>query len=129
MNVLPHLQTPLLSVTNLSALYSKFQAQLIMVCSVYNFLFYSITCKHVSLLTSLLGQPITYTVSSYLATGSNHRSNSLNGMSQSHQNSLITCSAKMAKSITSAHSHIDLVNQPCKEKITTYVIVNDLLCV
>ena len=37
-----------------------------------------------TLLTVLLVQPITYTVSSCLATGSYHISNSLNGMSRSH---------------------------------------------
>ena len=76
-----------------------------------------------TLFTVLLVQQITYTVSSCLATGSNHRSNFLNGMrkspaalkwlGQSHQLTLT----------------LTLTYQLCEEKITTDVIVIDLLCV
>ena len=76
-----------------------------------------------ALLTVLLVQPITYTISSCLTTGSNHRSNSLNGMSQSHAGH---------KWLSKSHQQpftLTLTYQQCEAKITTDTIVIVLLCV
>ena len=76
-----------------------------------------------TLFTFLLVQPITYTVSLCLATVSNHRINSLNGMSQSH------AAHKWASQSHQLTPTLTLTYQPYEEKITTDVIGIDLLCV
>ena len=76
-----------------------------------------------TLFTFLLVQPINYTVSLCLATVSNHRINSLNGMSQSHAaHKWVSQSHQLTLVLT-------FINHRCKEKITPYVIVVDLFCV
>ena len=71
----------------------------------------------------LLVQPITYTVSSCLATGSSHRFNSRNGMSRSHAaHKWLSQSHQLTLTLT-------LTYQLCEERITTDVIAIYLLCV
>ena len=75
-----------------------------------------------TLFTVLPVQPITYTVSSCLATGRN-RFNFLNGMSQSHAaHKWLSKSHQLTLTLT-------LTYQLWEEKITTDVIVINLLCV
>ena len=74
-----------------------------------------------TLFTFLLVQPFTYTVSSCLSTGSNHRTNSLNCMSQSHAaHKLLSQSHQLILTLTMTY-------QPTEEKIATDIIVIDLL--
>ena len=102
----------------LSAIESGFER------SVYNFnLYYPIRCTHVALFTFLLVQPIMYTVSLCLATVSNHRINSLNGINQSQ------AAHKWASQSHQLTPTLTLTYQPYEEKITSDVIDIDLLCV
>ena len=73
--------------------------------------------------TFFLVQPITYTVSLCLATVSNHRINSLNGINQSQ------AAHKWASQSHQLTPTLTLTYQPYEEKITSDVIDIDLLCV
>ena len=134
MNVLQRLQTTnsLDQICNLSSLHFLLSTQQNDSNECLHFEHYSpkgfpqgFSCRQsdFNIVTFFLTQPITYTVSLCLATGSNHRINSLNGMSQSH------AAHKWASQSHQLTPTLTLTYQPCEEKITSDVIDIDLLCV